>query len=202
MYRKVSKFAYEHFMDNIYFYVVSILILLSGVAIGCINGNKFEEAAFFDSFFSGLNEAASFEVFLEGLLQAAIISGVVFVFGLSPFGLLAVPFCVIYKGFSFGYTLSAVCAVYGFKSVVFILLALFPSFAIWILPLMFTSVNGIKSSLFMFRFLFSKVPANTSKIISTMLFSCVFLFFSICLSKLTEVFIIPKILNIVSDIYT
>ena len=68
-------------------------------------------------------------------------------------------------------------------------------------PLVFASVNSIRSSLSMLKICRRRTSPEFSSDAKFMLISCAVMFLFMLISRLTEIYIVPPILNVVSELY-
>ncbi len=202
MFKKILKVIVNHIADNFFLYFISVISLCSGGFLGFASGNDFSDSEFLTGFFGGLSDFSADGLVLEGVARAGITALIILVFGLSPAGIVFIPLCDAYKGFAFGFSASAVYAVYGVRSVLFVLLGLIPSAVIWVPALTFASVNGMKTSISLVRIFRKSGSFDAREDAVRLIISSLTAFFALLLSKLAEVYIIPHMLNVVCGLYT
>lgn len=202
MLKKIMKFLVNHIITNVHCYSFCVLFVLLGIAIGVVNGSGFNDNQFFSKFFSGLNAYSSSYYLKDAFIYAIGLSVVLLVAGLSPLGCIFIPFIALYKGFTMGYTVAALFTVYSYKALVLVLIAIIPSGFFWIPAFMFGCVSSIITSLCFVNVLRRKPINGFSEKIVQLVFSVTVMFLCVLLSKFTEIFIIPKMLNVVGGMYT
>ena len=201
MLNKILKLMLGHIAGNLGLYVLFAAVLVLGILLGSVSGAGFDDNAYFENFFGGLNEFSSSSFLKDVFLQAVFYALIIFVFGLSPFGCIVIPAVIGYKGFAVGYTVSASFAVFGFKSLLFIILGMLPSAVFWIPVFLFSGVSSILYSIVMLRFLRKKSVNSSLYNMSSLIFSAAVLFAGVFISKIIEIYIIPQMLNLVGGIY-
>lgn len=192
---------YSHFCENKILYFLSVGAAIFGILLGIAGGKNFSDSDYLTAFFGGLSDVSKSSLWLRAFGSALLISSLAAIFGLSPIGFAALPIIDAYRGFAFGFSAAAFYSVYGFKSVVFILLALVIPALLWMPPLVFASVNSIRSSLSMLKICRRRTSPEFSCDAKFMLISCAVMFLFMLISRLAEIYIVPPILNVVSGLY-
>lgn len=201
MFKRILRFMYSHFCENKILYFLSVGAAIFGILLGIAGGKNFSDSDYLTAFFGGLSDVSKSALWLRAFGSALLISSLAAIFGLSPIGFAALPIIDAYRGFAFGFSAAAFYSVYGFKSVVFILLALVIPALLWMPPLVFASVNSIRSSLSMLKICRRRTSPEFSCDAKFMLISCAVMFLFMLISRLAEIYIVPPILNVVSGLY-
>ena len=201
MLKRVLRFLYNHFCENKSLYVITFAASIVGVLLGISGGKSFSDSEYLSAFFGGLDGLSHSTLVFRAFCSAFLISAAAVVFGFSPFGIAVIPLIDAYRGFAVGYLASAFYSVYGFKSIVFILIALVIPSLLWLPPLVFASVNSVRASISMIKICRRKTSPDFSVNTRFMLISCVIMFVFMLFARLAEIYIIPPILNVVCGLY-
>ena len=144
----------KHIKENIKEYFIFALILIIGLFIGTLilNNSGTAQREEISNFLNGFNTQIKdgsrveytsmlFEILKKDILQVALITFL----SVSIIGVPAIYLIIGYKGFSLGYTISAISVTFGAgKGLLFCLSLMFLSKIIEIPAIFFISISGIK----------------------------------------------------------
>jgi len=189
--------------------IVMVTALLLGLVLGCSCfeniGNETELKKFLGTFFTTLadRQQISFsDLFRESVLQTAILSGLLFVSGLSLFGIGVVPLLVWYKGFAAGFTSMVFFRLYGIKVIPFVFMSILPSALVWIPFLLVGALESSKMSAYLLECCCKHRIQKRFR--SAFLRLCTAMSFSvtgILIAGMIDVFFVPKLLGLISNLY-
>lgn len=143
----------NHIGENIRQYLVLLIILVLGVALGSITVNNTTEAAkaeiseYLNTFFTDVseNKINYFEVLRDSLTKNIELILIIAFISLSVLGRFGIYAINGYKGFTLGYTISSFIAVFGIqKGVITAMSLLLFSKLIYIPALFFLSIHSLK----------------------------------------------------------
>lgn len=143
----------NHIGENIKQYLVLLIILVLGVALGSITVNNTTEAAkleiseYLNTFFTDVseNKINYFEVLRDSLTKNIELILIIAFISLSVLGRFGIYAINGYKGFTLGYTIASFIAVFGIqKGVITAMSLLLFSKLIYIPALFFLSIHSLK----------------------------------------------------------
>lgn len=151
---KVKEILYSHIKNNFKEYLIISLIFFIGIVIGVIFiNNACEEQSieitnYITSFIEGLKNEKEIDTFLllkDSLKKNLVLALLLWFMGSTIIGILVVYLIVCFRGFCFGYTISSIILSLGIsKGILFIFLALFLQYVIFIPCILALSVSGMK----------------------------------------------------------
>lgn len=189
--------------------VVLLTALLMGLVIGCCSfsgiGEEEEIRDFLSRFFTDLSQIEKndlAELFRQSLIQTVLLSALLFLSGLSLFGIGIIPFLVWYKGFLSGFTIMVFCKLYGVKGISFLFFGILPSALIWIPFLLFGALHSSKTSAYLLECCCRGRVKKRFQIVFLELCSSML----ICLAGLlcagaVDVYLVPKLLGMIGNLY-
>ncbi len=151
---KIKEFIYNHIYKNFKSYIIVMMIFIIGIVLGVIFINKIEDQQLVE-IKDYLNESIvsikeNYQIDSGALLQESlwedfILTNLMWFIGSTVIGLPIVFAIVLYRGFCFGYTISAVIAIYGTqKGIIFSLVTMLLQNIIFIPALFILTVSGIR----------------------------------------------------------
>lgn len=148
------KIIEKHIKENIKEYIILLLVFIIGLFIGCMilnNSNdveKCEISEYINNFTSKVQEGSKpdyGEMFLKIIKKNLILVIVMSFLGVSIIGIPGLYMIIAYKGFSFGYTISAVLAVLGtYKGMLFASTLMLFSKIIELPAILLLAISGIR----------------------------------------------------------
>ena len=100
MLKSLLRYLTSHFLDNILTYSACFCITIVGIVSGFLSGVGFTDIEFFEIFFNNLKTFTTENLLVQAIFHSVILSGIIVVFGMSPFGMIIVPLTVLFKTFS------------------------------------------------------------------------------------------------------
>lgn len=180
-----------------------LLIFLIGLFIGSltVSGTSEDNKSFLT------NTLKSFTVFntnssISSILLSSLMNNFIFFFCAFLTGLMVIGFplsvmLIFYKGFSVGFTIGFICALYGFKGILISAVCILPQILITSITLILACGKAMQFSLSLFS-LFSSGRRNKGEIpdILPYCFSVLILFLISLISVLFDAFISPFFLKL------
>lgn len=205
----MKRFIRQYIIQNSVSLIVLITALLLGLVLGCCCfetiGNEEELREFLGSIFTTLSRPETIslgELFQKSVLQIAFLSGLLFVSGLSLFGIGIIPFLVWYKGFASGFTMMVFFRLYGVRGIPFVALGILPSAVIWIPMLLMGALEACKTSFYLLECCCRN--RNRQRFRQVFFHLCTVMSFStmgLLLSGMVDVYLVPKLLGLISNLY-
>ncbi len=189
--------------------IILITALMLGFVLGCCCfdsiGNEEELREFVSSIFTTLSQPeqiSSGELLYESVLQTVILSGLLFVCGLSLFGIGAIPFLVWYKGFAAGFTTMVFFRLYGMKVIPFVLLGILPSAIVWVPALLLGGLECIKTSFYLLGCCCrSRVTKGFRQVFLQLFIVMIFCTSGLLVAGMVDVYLVPNLLGLISNLY-
>ena len=195
----------EYIKNNIYNYILVVLVFIIGIVAGIITINNFSSekkeiiynyiTAFLEKFYN-TNNLEQNKVFVIAIIHNLIITIILCIAGTTILGIPIVLSVMVYKGFCLSYTISALTLSIGFnKSILFCFVALFLPNLLCIPALFTIAVSSLK----LYKLIVSEKNRNIIKnrllrhFIITILMFLILVFASIIESKLS--FLILKLVK-------
>lgn len=151
---KSNSVFFCYFKENRRIFIKIILFLILGIILGiiCVNNSSFEQineiTAYMQDLINNIKNAENINksIFLvQDLKKNTIFVIIIWIMGLTIIGNFFLYVIILYKGFSLGYTISAVIAALGIKSgIIFASLSLIIPNLIFIPAIILLTGNGIK----------------------------------------------------------
>ena len=151
---RIKKFIEEYIEDNIYNYILIILVFIIGIFAGIIVVNNFCDdkkeiinnyvASCFENLIT-INKIDQNNIFKNAFLKDLILTIILFISGTTILGMPIVLGIILYRGFCLSYTISSITLAIGCnKSIFFCLFALvLPN--LFFIPAIFTiAVSSLK----------------------------------------------------------
>ena len=144
----------EYIKNNIYNYILIILVFIIGIFAGIIVVNNFSNdkkeiinnyiSAFFENF-NNLNDINQNKLLLNALLNDLILTIILWVAGTTILGMPIVLSIILYRGFCLSYTISSITLVIGcYKSIPFCFITLFLPNLLFIPAILTIAVSSLK----------------------------------------------------------
>lgn len=144
----------EYIKNNIYNYILIILVFIIGIVAGVVVVNNFSNdkkeiinnyiSAFFENF-NNVNDFNQNKLLLNAILNDLILTIILWVAGTTIVGMPIVLGIIIYRGFCLSYTISSITLVIGcYKSILFCFITLFLPNLLFIPAILTIAVSSLK----------------------------------------------------------
>ncbi len=199
----------QYIARNSVSFIILITALVLGLILGCSCfdniGNEDELREFLGVFFTTLSQPEKIffgELFHKSVLQTVSLSGLLLVSGFSLFGIGVIPFLVWYKGFAAGFTAMVFFRLYGIKVIPFILMGIVPSAVIWVPFLLIGALECTKTSFYILECCCKKRTGKGFRQVSLQLFTVMaFCTVGLLVAGMIDVYFVPKLLGLISNLY-
>ena len=165
---KISLSDVRYFLKRYGVIATFVCLLFVGVAVGSIYAQNSEKSLFdsldflFTTNFDVRLAQNMAETFCACFASDFIFLLTVFLLGLAPWGICAMPFVVFFRGFGTGLTAGYLIMTYSFKGVGFYLLILLPGTFLFCMALILLLTSAFYTSKRMFLFTISKYTPKSS----------------------------------------
>jgi len=185
-------------------YIILIILLLIGVFLGLLfpfilsTENQELLKTSISTFF---NNVRNHQIDYSAGLQNSLISNISFLIGIWLLGIsiIALPivvFLLFYKGFVFGFSVSSIISVYGFKGIVGAFTYVFPGTILSLITTLLLTFYSISFSIKLFRYLFLKENLDFKRIMNRYLKILAICFVAFLIVSLVDVYLAPIIMNL------
>lgn len=164
----LGKLDYRYFFKRYGLHTIVVVLLLAGLLFGAVYA-KNADSQLLDSldflFTTNLDnrlEQNALGTFCACFASDFIFLSVIFILGLAPWGIPALPLVIFFKGFGTGITAGYLIYTYALKGAGFYLLILLPGTFLFCLALISISVCSYKFSKQMFSFVASRKSQEIS----------------------------------------
>jgi len=184
-------------------YIILLILLVIGIILGLLyplflsieNTDLLNTSV--SSFFNNvLNNQVNYQDGItNSLLTNSLFLMSIWLLGISLIGLPIVLVLLVYKGFIFGFSISAIVKVYGFKGIIGALTYVFPGMILSLITTILLCFYSTSFSIKLFRYLFLKENLNFKAIMNKYLkilgISCI----SFLLVSLSDVYLAPFLMR-------
>lgn len=125
---------------------------------------------------------------------------IIWFLGMSIIGTVLIIPILIYKGFILGFSLSSIIYIYGFKGILGGILYIFPNLIISLILYILLGFYGISFSIKLFRYLFLKEKIDVNRYMNKYLKILCISLIGLILLSLYEVYLLPNILKVFTNI--
>lgn len=201
---KIVETIKKHVMNNAKEYITVTLIFVIGIFLGVLFINNIQEGqrteinSYLNNFiekFKNMKSINNVELLKTSICKNMILAVTIWFFGTTVVGIPVVFGIVLYKGFSFGYTIAVFSSIMGItRGVIFAIAALLLQNILFIPAILAISVSGFK--------LYKSIVRNQQRenvkleIIRHTIFSLLMLIVLI-ISSIVEIFISTNILKLI-----
>ncbi len=120
----------------------------------------------------------------------------IWLLGISVIGLPVVLFLLFYKGFVFGFSISSILSVYGFKGILGAFTYVFPGTVLALITTILLSFYSISFSIHLFKYLFLKENLNFKRIMNRYFKILAISLISFIIVSLSDVYLAPILMKI------
>ncbi len=195
-----------HINKNLFIFLLVIVIIgiVTGSLFATILGadDKAYVTEYLHSFFSNVKaEKLSYDTSLMNTLIFTVgFALIVWILGISVIGFFIIIFMLFMKAFILGFSISSIISCYGFKGLILGIIYAFPHHVINILIFIILSAYALIISFKLIQCLTGKKTLNFKNFMNRYLVILVFSIVILIITSLYEVYIVPKILNMVMNI--
>lgn len=184
-------------------YIILIVLLVVGIFIGLLYPvflSKNDSELLTTTISSFFNNVSNNQVnYTDGIIKSLVsnfitVSGI-WLLGISLIGLPIVLLILLYKGFIFGFSISSIIKVYGFKGIIGAITYLFPGTIIALITLILLCFYSTGFSTKLFKYLFLKENLNFKLIMNKYLKILVISLFFFLLVSLSDVYLSPFLMR-------
>lgn len=203
---KIKSVFFEYIKNNKKTFVVLLIFFFIGICLGIAfinnaNENQIQEiTVYVNSLKDNIKSAKDVNksiLFMQSIKQNIIFMLVIWFFGCTIFGSFLIYIAIIYKGFSIGYTISAIIATLGVKSgMAFVFISLILQNLILLPVLFIISDSGIKMYKNLMKNRFMNIKTEFLRHTIIMLISLVF----VTLASFIEVYVSTSFLIFFKEI--
>lgn len=120
---------------------------------------------------------------------------IIWILGISIIGIPIIIFLLFLKGFIFGFSISSIISIYGFKGLILSFITQFPHSIILLITFVLISFYAVNFSVHLFQVLFFKKELNLSLYFKRYNQIALISFISVIICGLIETFIIPALVK-------
>ena len=192
---------------RINFFVIMILVLglISGSVflISLSGGDKSNTVSQIVGFFSNIKSGSidNRDAFRNSLIINYIFVGLIWGLGLSIIGVIINIFLCYIKGFVVGFSISSIILSYGYKGIIASILYVFPIQVINVIVVMVTTIYSFMFSKNLLGIIVGKKNNSYKVMLKRYVVILIFSIIVSFLSSLIEVYLFPKLLKVIIDLY-
>lgn len=157
-----------------------------------------------NTFFSNINtnNINNLVAFKNALIENIIFILLIWILGMSIIGIIVNVFLIYLKGFIIGFSLSSFFLVYGYKGLLVGFIYAFPTSIIYILICLLLGVYSILFTLNLFNLIFNKDRSlDMKRFIKKYVLILIISLVLVLVSSLTEGFLVPSLLKVVTKLF-
>lgn len=202
---KIKRSLIKQFKDNFMIYFLIIAIFFTGIIIGSISikvldiEQKSNIITFLNSFFKNIDsvDLNSSAIIKQSIFDNFKSIGLIWLTGLIVIGIVVIPFIILFRGFSLGFTVGFLVSEYGIKGFLFSILGILPHNLFAIPGILLIGATGIIFSINSIKKRKSKLR-NKNLFFNIIDYSVLILFFSIIvfIACIIESYISPIFLRL------
>lgn len=195
-----------HINKNLFIFLLVIVIV--GVVAGSIfstiidSNDKKMVLEYLNSFFNNAKDGKlNYNTSIVNTLVFTVgFAFIIWILGISVIGFFVVIFMLFMKGFILGFSVSSIIANFGFKGVLLALAYVFPHHIINILVFMLLTAYSLIISYKLIKCITSKKPLDLKHIMHRYVIVLSVSLIFLVITSLYEVYVVPKLLNIIVSI--
>ena len=185
----------------VFLLVIVIIGLISGSIFASILGEEDKKLVldYLNSFFNGVkgNNLSYHTSLINTLIFTVFFALIIWLLGISVIGFFIILFMLFIKAFILGFTVSSITLAFGLKGLLFSFIYAFPHHVINILIFMLLSAYALILSFKLIQCITAKRPINLKNFMNRYLIILCFSIVSLIITSLYEVYVVPKLLNII-----
>ena len=195
-----------HINKNLFIFLLVIVIV--GIVAGSIfstiidSNDKKMVLEYLNSFFNNAKDGKlNYNTSIVNTLVFTVgFAFIIWILGISVIGFFVVIFMLFMKGFILGFSVSSIIANFGFKGVLLALAYVFPHHIINILVFMLLTAYSLIISYKLIKCITSKKPLDLKHIMHRYVIVLSVSLIFLVITSLYEVYVVPKLLNIIVSI--
>ena len=195
-----------HINKNLFIFLLVIVIV--GVVAGSIfstiidSNDKKMVLEYLNSFFNNAKDGKlNYNTSIVNTLVFTVgFAFIIWILGISVIGFFVVIFMLFMKGFILGFSVSSIIANFGFKGVLLAVVYVFPHHIINILVFMLLTAYSLIISYKLIKCITSKKPLDLKHIMHRYVIVLSVSLIFLVITSLYEVYVVPKLLNIIVSI--
>ena len=196
----------RHLADNIWIYIIVILMFILGISLGAMTVNNIDEVSKSDArtYIEGFleltsrNELQPAYILKQSIKFNLYFSLVLFFSGLVYLGIVLIPVLIAFRGFCIGFSIAFLTENFGSNGFFLSIGSVLPQNIIYVPVIIIMGVTGLNYSLWTFRNKYFKKCGAIPNLFATYAFSTLILFILLISGCIVEAYMTSLIVRLIT----
>jgi len=196
----------RHLADNIWIYIIVILMFILGISLGAMTVNNIDEVSKSDArtYIEGFleltsrNELQPAYILKQSIKFNLYFSLVLFFSGLVYLGIVLIPVLIAFRGFCIGFSIAFLTENFGSNGFFLSIGSVLPQNIIYVPVIIIMGVTGLNYSLWTFRNKYFKKYGAIPNLFATYAFSTLILFILLISGCIVEAYMTSLIVRLIT----